>query len=57
MILIRNLFKNNKLKNRGLQYLIINLLTALFFGLLYYINDLFVSNNIELSKKHFKLIK
>ena len=51
MILIRKLFKNNKLKNKGLQYLIINVLTAFFFGLLYYLNDVFVSNNIELSKK------
>ena len=45
------LIKNNlKITNVRL-YLIVNILLIFIFGFLYYINDYFISNNIQLAKK------
>ena len=48
-------FKRSISKN-GKKYLIINFLSIIIFAFLYYINDYFIINNIELAKK-IKLIE
>ena len=51
--MINNLliFKKLSFSNKALFYLLISLLNVLIFTILYYIQDYFISNNIELSKK------
>lgn len=51
--MINNLliFKKLSFSNKALIYLLISLLNVLIFTILYYIQDYFISNNIELSKK------
>ena len=51
--MINNLliFKKLSFSNKALFYLLISLLNVLLFTILYYIQDYFISNNIELSKK------
>lgn len=43
-------FKKLSFSNKAMIYLIINLFNVLLFSILYYIQDYFISNNIELSK-------
>lgn len=42
---------NSKISNNGKKYLLINFLSVIIFGILYFLNDYFISNNIELAKK------
>lgn len=43
-------FKKLSFSNKAMIYLIISLFNVLLFSILYYIQDYFISNNIELSK-------
>lgn len=43
MIIIKN--------NKSIKYLLINILSTIIFGLLYYLNDKFINNNLDLSIK------
>lgn len=43
-------FKKLSFSNKAIIYLIISLFNVLLFSILYYIQDYFISNNIELSK-------
>lgn len=43
------------ISKNGKKYLIINLSSVIIFALLYYLNDIFIINNIKLAKK-FKFI-
>lgn len=42
---------NSKISKNGKKYLLINFLSVITFGILYFLNDYFISNNIELAKK------
>lgn len=42
---------NSKISKNGKKYLLINFLSVIIFGILYFLNDYFISNNIELAKK------
>lgn len=40
-----------KFSNKSKKYLLINFLSVITFGILYFLNDYFITNNIELAKK------
>lgn len=42
---------NSKISKNGKKYLLINFLSVILFGILYFLNDYFITNNIELAKK------
>lgn len=40
-----------KLRNKGIEFVVYNLISALVFGILYYLSDLFIYSNPTISKK------
>ena len=42
---------NSKISNNGKKYLLINFLSVIIFGILYFLNNYFIINNIQLAKK------
>lgn len=42
---------NSKISKNGKKYLLINFLSVIIFGILYFLNNYFIINNIQLAKK------